>query len=623
MIKRILQFFFVLTTCVSAYSQAVEYNAIATAYVTTTISQNVVFNSTMKAGGTFTFSVLAHNGGGRAGQSDTANVKIEFYNSSGGLITQAATSYNANLPNPNAVCGNPCIDTSVPWSTLSISSTLTSTQAADVAYAKVSMYGVDGSFWAGDYGPWYRAPTFQQNGGGNLTYNPEFGPAYGYNAQGWTTNPGMGSCQGAWGGSNPCIVNSDGVPGSSTVGLVANANGGGPSTSGGTTSGTAGGYNNTMSTTNAGTGATAGAAPSAPTVTSTTTAYTYRTVVTGNVTRVYRTLVTTTNYSDGTSASSNGAEALYYTATATVTEVGSSNTQAGVVTTTTTRTDTVYADGSQSTSYSSSSVTTPWPSYVTIGSGNVSQNIIINTTSNITAPQQTKVDAWTNKTIQDGNKIYIDQLSGSTNTYTIDQDGNKNLINLTNQGTNNTITARQGVQGIGQNEMKLNFEGNNNVVNLNQSRNTQGTPVGGNGHYLDATIAGWGVSLTVQQTNNGGVGGHYNETTIYGNGNNVTAKQTDNSNKIMFLNVNGAINTVEAVQKGTGQHRLDATLTGDHNSATVLQEGSVANNATLNLTNAGGQSTVNVQQNGGQSVNVTTSCATVGGCAPIQVRQGY
>lgn len=263
-----------------------------------------------------------------------------------------------------------------------------------------------------------------------------------------------------------------------------------------------------------------------------------------------------------------------------------------------------------------------YPSYVTMGGGTTG-SMSFTETSTLTAEQQNKVNTWTNKTITDGNKIYIDQLSGGTNTYTIDQDGNKNLINLTNQGINNTITARQGVQGIGQNEMKLNFEGNNNVVNLNQSRNTQGTPVGGNGHYLDATIAGWGVSLTVQQTNNGGVGGHYNETTIYGNGNNVTAKQTDNSNKIMFLNVNGAINTVEAVQKGTGQHRLDATLTGDHNSATVLQEGSVANNATLNLTNAGGQSTVNVQQNGGQSVNVTTSCATVGGCAPIQVRQGY
>jgi hypothetical protein len=127
------------------------------------------------------------------------------------------------------------------------------------------MYGIDGSFWAGDYGPWYRAPTLQLNGGGNLLYNPEFGPAYGFNAQGWNTNPAMGACQGAWGGSNPCIVNNNGTPGQSTVGLVANQNGGGPSTSGGTTSGTAGGYNNTMSTTNAGAGTGTPQTPPPPT----------------------------------------------------------------------------------------------------------------------------------------------------------------------------------------------------------------------------------------------------------------------------------------------------------------------------------------------------------------------
>lgn len=263
-----------------------------------------------------------------------------------------------------------------------------------------------------------------------------------------------------------------------------------------------------------------------------------------------------------------------------------------------------------------------YPDYVTIGSGTPGE-MIFGSYNDFTTEQQTKVDTWTNKTVQDGNRIYIDQVGGTSNTVTMDQDGNKNLINLTLNGTNNNITARQGVQGIGQNEMKLNFEGNNNVVNLNQARNTQGNPVGGNGHYLDATIAGWGTSLTVQQTNNGGVGGHYNETTISGNGNSVLAKQTDNGNKIMFLKVEGALNTIDVTQKGTGQHRLDATLTGDRNSATVLQEGSVQNNATLNLTNAGGQATVTVQQNGGQSVGVTTTCATAGGCAPILVRQGY
>ena len=317
MIRRFAQFLFFMLFCLPAFGQA-EYNAIATAYVTTTITQAVVFDSTMQQGGTFTFSVLAHNGGGRAGQSDTANVRIQFYNASGAQIgATAQTNYSSNLPNPNAVCGNPCIDTSVPWSTLSISATLSAADAANVAYARVAMYGIDGSYWAGDYGPWYRAPTLQQNGGGNLLYNPEFGPYNGITAQGWSSSPGFGACQGAWGGSNACIVNSDGVPGTSTVGLVANANGGGPSATGGTTSGQAGGYNSTMSVTNAGTGATAGAPPpatTAPTVTGTSVTYTYRSVVTSpGVTSVYKTPVTTTTYSDGTSTSSNGTETLTQT----------------------------------------------------------------------------------------------------------------------------------------------------------------------------------------------------------------------------------------------------------------------------------------------------------------------
>ena len=63
MIKRFL--LALMMMFVSSVVFAQQYNSIATAYVTTTISQKIVFDSTMQAGGTFTFSVLAHNGGGR------------------------------------------------------------------------------------------------------------------------------------------------------------------------------------------------------------------------------------------------------------------------------------------------------------------------------------------------------------------------------------------------------------------------------------------------------------------------------------------------------------------------------------------------------------------------------
>jgi hypothetical protein len=287
-----------------------------------------------------------------------------------------------------------------------------------------------------------------------------------------------------------------------------------------------------------------------------------------------------------------------------------------------------YATGGSTTplaagqTYTAPAAGPSYPSYVTIGSGTPGTMTFGSATA-ITSQQQSNVNTWTNRTAADANMIYIQQINGDNNTVTMNQDGNKNLIRLQLAGTNNNIKANQGVPGIGQNEMKLTFEGNNNVVNVNQARDTQGNALGTNGQYLSATIAGWGTNLTVQQTNSGGVGGHYNETTISGNGNSVLEKQTDNGNKIMFVNVNGALNTVDVQQKGTGQHRADVTLTGDRNSATVLQEGSVANNATLNLTNAGGPATVNVSQTGGQSIGVTTTCATAGGCAPITIRQGY
>jgi hypothetical protein len=230
---------------------------------------------------------------------------------------------------------------------------------------------------------------------------------------------------------------------------------------------------------------------------------------------------------------------------------------------------------------------------------------------------------WTNKTVTDGNKIYIDQVSGSGNTVTMDQDGNKNLINATLSGSNNSVTARQGVPGIGQNEIKINLTGDTNTLNINQARTTQGSPLGTNGHYQSVEVTGYQNTLTTQQTNTGGVGGQYMETTINGNQNSVVARQTDNGNKIMFNSITGNNNTVDAVQKGTGQHYLENKLTGNGNSVSALQEGSIANRATIDLTNNGGPASVILQQNGGQSVSVTTGCATAGGCAPITVRQGY
>ena len=263
-----------------------------------------------------------------------------------------------------------------------------------------------------------------------------------------------------------------------------------------------------------------------------------------------------------------------------------------------------------------------YPSYVTIGTG-IPGEMIFGSDSNIATEQQTKVDTWTNKIVTDGNKIYIDQVGGNNNTVNIDQYGNKNLVNATIDGSTNAITVKQGTPGIGQNEIKLSVTGSDNSINISQARNIQGAVVGTNGHYQDATVNGSNNTLTTQQSNTGGVGGHYMETTINGNQNSVIKRQTDNANKIMFTTISGNNNIVEAIQKDGGQHYLDTKISGNNNSLSAIQEGTIANKATVDITNSGGPASVILQQTGGQNVTITTTCATAGGCAPIQVRQGY
>lgn len=582
-----------LGTLHSASSQEVTYNSIATAYVTTTISQKVVFDSTMQAGGTFEFSVLAHNGGGRQNQADTANVKIQFYTSTGGLVSSVNSSYSNNLPIPNAVCGNPCIDPAVPWTKLMTSATLSAAQAATVAYATVSMYGIDGSYWAGDYGPWYRAPTFTLNGGVNLVYNPEFGPYNGITAQGWTSSPGFGACQGAWGGSNACIVNSDGVPGSSTAGLVANANGGGPDPNGGTVNATPGGYNSTMSTSNAGAG-TGLAAPTAPTVTSTST--TNSTSSSTSYGSSSYSNVPTMGSTPG--VNSNGDPVVVY---------HQDNTQiiatpVIVTTTTTPVTTTNYSDGTSTstngTSTSSSSTT-------------IQYSAIVQTNP---APLMT-IDS------SNVNWLHLNQI-GDNNSVTINQTGRSNQVRGVTQqaatinGNSNTINIDQAGLPIGPNRVDLFVQGSGNAVRLVQGINASGTST--SGHYNSTSITGDNNQVVGKQSNDGGLGMQYSNASVIGDGNTINTGQYNNGSKTITTIISGNNNTVNASQTGTGQHALSTTLIGNGNSANVLQTGSYSASASITLTNAGGPSSATLIQNannGNAAYSVSQTCVTPSGCS--------
>lgn len=638
MITRILQFLLFLTVCISAHGQT-YYNAIATAYVTTTISQNVVFNSTMQQGGTFTFSVLAHNGGGRAGQSDTANVKIEFFNSSGGLITSVNSSNSANLPNPNAVCGNPCIDTTVPWTTLTISSTLTSAQAGNVAYARVSMYGIDGSYWAGDYGPWYRAPTLQLNSGGNLLYNPEFGPYNNITAQGWTSNPGFGACQGAWGGSNACIVNSDGVPGSSTVGLVANQNGGGPSATGGTTSGTPGGYNNTMTVTNAGTGATAGAPPPPPPPAPTAIYMDNSTV------KITRAIPTSNNSPAGegpNNAFDNNSGTKYLNfdkknAGVTV-QLNTGKIVTGFTVTTANdfsgRDPTSYKlygsnDGSTWTlikqdaislsenRFTASAVidvanTTAYAYYFMLfPTTKAGEGCGLNCDSMQIAELTYYYDANSTTTSTATSSTIVDPVTAAANTLCCGGSANSFNSDTTNTAKVQTFLNRTTADS----QVFIEQIGTGNTIDVTQSGTRQ--------NYLKYYGNGSNNNVTVQQSGNASTSVNYADLTVNGNSNtlNVT-QQSTGGGKGVFVTVNNNSNIINITQKDSGSHYLDLTLSGGNKTVDVLQQGSAGHMASINLN--GNPTSLNLTQSGSTQnfYSITHNCATAGGCAPITVKQG-
>jgi hypothetical protein len=471
--KRLFIFLSLLTTL--AYSEAnAAPNAIRMAYNFTTVSQTVVFDNTMRAGGTFTLSTQAMDGGGRA-PGDPFTIKMVFYSSSNAIINTAQLSntlvYGATTPatytTTTTNCGGSC---------------------ATVAYVKVEFYGKDGGFWAGNYGPYIINPSLSFNDGPNILYNPEFG-IYGTNgfAQGWTSTAGWQNCA-LYSGSATCVVN-NGAP----------VNGGTYSASGGSTSGSAGGY-------------TAGPTyPSYMTVGSNPGTMTYGTsaeITTGQQTRVNtftnRTITNNSIYIDqvGDNNSLN------------VTQVGRNNEIKGV-----------GQQASQLQGNSNTIVIRQGDSTTDTGKNSIEMRVIGN--SNNLNINQSKTSTGTSTNSTNGHYQLID-ISGYTNVLTTQQTntggvgghymettitGNTNNV-ITNQknngnkimfttvsGNNNTVTAVQ--EGTGQHYLESTLIGNSNTVTATQSGNTQ------NKASISITNAGGPGSVDLQQSG----GANYNITT--------------------------------------------------------------------------------------------------------------
>lgn len=627
--KRILQIllFYIATAMSTSYAQDM-YNSIATAYVTTTISQNVVFNSAMQQGGTFELSVLAHNGGGRAGQSDTANVRIQFYTSGGTLVTSVQTNHSNNLPNPNNVCGNPCIDPAVPWTTLTISATLTQAQASTVAYAKISFYGIDGSYWAGDYGPWYRAPTFTFNGGANMAYNPEFGPYNNIAAHGWVISPALGACQGAWGGSNPCIANSSGTPGTSTTGLVANQNGGGPDPNGGTTSGTPGGYNSTM-TTSSPTGA-----PPTPTTDYQNITTTSATV---NITNIYPTSLNSPPGEGAENAFDGDPNTKYlnfdkYNAGVTI-KLSSGRVVKGF--TLTTANDFPGRDPTSYKLYGSNNGTT-W-TLISEGALNLSDNRFTTSAEITVANSNAYVYYYIFfPTTKAGDGCGLDCNSMQIAEITFIYDAN-NPTTSTDTGGGSVSNPGSFCCGGSNAPFNANAQFNNRVsafiarplqdtvVSITQIGNNNSATViqsGTKNNYSEIYVSGSNNITNTTQTSTSASATNYIELDVIGSSNtvNLTQQSTGGTKGIMAA-VNDSSNTLTIQQKDNGNHYAEINLSGGNKSVNLLQQGSAAHMA--NITLSGGSTSITSSQSGAtqQHYSINFSCAQVS-CSAITVTQG-
>ena len=214
----------VLLVLISPRANAAD-NIIAMSYATMTVNQVIVLSSAQKAGGAFTLTVQAKDGGGRGPPnypSDVANLTIQYYNSSNTLLA-------TNTSNNSTTYGE------TTFRTYTLNGSYCASGCATVAYIKVGFTGNDGGYWAGNVGTNFTSPvlTFTPTGGSassNLLYNPQWAVYAGYTSSsgptGWTNSTTT------WGGNtHPQLYNYSATLSSTDYYAT-----------GGTTSGQAGGY---------------------------------------------------------------------------------------------------------------------------------------------------------------------------------------------------------------------------------------------------------------------------------------------------------------------------------------------------------------------------------------------
>jgi hypothetical protein len=230
-----------------------------------------------------------------------------------------------------------------------------------------------------------------------------------------------------------------------------------------------------------------------------------------------------------------------------------------------------------------------------------------------------------------GNEVYITQ-SGNNLDLDITQYDNDQLIagtsstssNLTDAtitGDDNTVAITQGNSAgsfSDNNVTLLDVNGTNNNINIRQGDNVDDA----GGHRTKLNVTGNYNTVGINQHNDGGVGsnGHFMDIDIAGNSNTAYVDQKADGDKMLFLDVNGASNTIDILQQGTGEHFLDITL-GSNQTVDITQDGSGSHAATIDM--SGYTSGLTLSQSGttDQTYSLNQICTNSNGCGTTTVNQ--
>ena len=244
-------------------------------------------------------------------------------------------------------------------------------------------------------------------------------------------------------------------------------------------------------------------------------------------------------------------------------------------------------------------------------------------TSSISNAQTTQMTT-SRAVTHSGNGVYINQV-GNSNSLTIVQDGDDNLIAGVGSTTNSLVDAD--ITG-NNNTTTLKQKGNNNVMlfditgNSNTTTVDQGSTSGADDNRVEFDINGDSNVLSVTQNHNNGIGnnGHFLALDLDGDNNNILTSQLNDGDKKAFLSVQGDDNDIDLIQQGAGSHYAEIAV-GSDQTVDITQDGSGQHNTSVSMT--GFSATLDLDQSGStnQTYSLNQNCLNANGCGTTTVNQ--